>query len=156
MSKQVDLQAVSIDPSTGGNPIKPGQTFQLNLAMKNNGPDVLPAGEATCQITLSEKHITIPRARKFESKFFAFLGLKRTPGVDGNIDLFFQSNEDMPVNEVDELIFTVKADKPGTSIANAVSSLSATSMSSDVNGTNQSVMTELVIKKVDHLDEPVD
>lgn len=143
---QVDLQAVSIDPSTGGTPIKVGETFQLHLAMKNNGPDIIPAGEATCQITVEEKYFIIPRKRTFTSNFFSFLGAKRTPGVNGNIDLFFQSNEDMPVNEVDELIFTVKAEAPGTSLATVASSLSGTSMSSDVNPTNQSVQCEIVIK----------
>lgn len=146
-SPQVDLEITSIDPSTGGNPIKASQSFNLHLAVKNNGPDVIPAGEALVQITLSEKSITIPRKRNFESQFFSFLGAKRTPGAGGNIDLFFQSNEDIPVNEVDELIFAVKAGEPSVSHATAVSSLSATATSSDVNGTNQSASCELVIVK---------
>ena len=144
MSKQVDLQAISIDPSTGGNPIKTGEVFQLHLVMKNNGPEVLPAGEATCQITLNERSIAIPRKRIFQSKFFSFLGAKRTPG---NINLFFKSNEDMPVGEEDDLVFTVRAEAAGQSFATVASSLSATSQSSDVDGANQSVSCELIIIK---------
>ena len=150
MSNQIDLMAVSIDPAkvVKGNPefpgdLFPGSAFQLVVDMKNNGPDTLLKGEGTCQITISSKDLILAIKPKFVSKKWKLLGVKK---IKNQYNLFLETKADMMKDEPDcGFYFNVKAKVAGTSFATLASSLSVTSMSSDINGTNQSVRTEIVI-----------
>lgn len=121
------------------------------VVAKNNGPDPIPTGEATCQITLSNKHLTFPRNHDFRNigdKQWSFLGAKRN--APGQVNLFFQNNAgEIPVNNEDVSGFSFEVQgksvtKSPTAITVA-SSLSATAKSSDIDGSNQSASTELTV-----------
>lgn len=139
---QVDLQAISIDPTSPQ--VKPGQKFEIVVAMKNNGPDVLPAGEGTCQITLSATHLRLGYNIGLRSTTWKLLGVDRK--IKGQYNLFFETKTDMGVNEEDTgFRFEAAGKTVGTSMATLASSLSATATSSDVDGQNQSVSCEIIV-----------
>ena len=143
---RVDLQGVSIDPIPGT--IKKGQTASIVVTMKNNGPCVIPKGDATAQVTLIGEFIE-PGA---PVNFIDICGQWSYLGViskDGHHDLFFQNNAGaIPLGgQFCYFQFDVigKGDtKPATGIT-LVSTLGATSMMVDMNGRNQAASTELKV-----------
>jgi hypothetical protein len=143
---RVDLQGVSIDPIPGT--IKKGQTASIVVVMKNNGPCVIPKGDATAQVTLIGEFLE-PGA---PVNFIDICGQWSYLGViskDGHHDLFFQNNAGaIPLGaQYCYFQFDVvgKSDtKPATGIT-LVSTLGATSMMVDMNGRNQAASTELKV-----------
>lgn len=144
MSNSVDFAAVSIDP--GKISINKGEKTFIQVSMQNNGPDVLPAGEGTCQITLNNKLLSLPVNRGFKNlsgEVWKLVAVKRTQGT---VNLFFKTIADFPIGTAD-FQFNVTGKAYGTADITLASSLSATATSSDPNGTNQSVSTQLIISK---------
>ena len=143
---KVDLQGVSIDPIPGT--IKKGQTASIVVAMKNNGPCVIPKGDATAQVTLIGEFLE-PGA---PVNFIDICGQWSYLGViskDGNHDLFFQNNAGaIPLgSQYCYFQFDVigKADTKSATGITLVSTLGATSMMVDMNGRNQAASTELKV-----------
>lgn len=143
---RVDLQGVSIDPIPGT--IKKGQTASIVVSMKNNGPCVIPKGDATAQVTLIGEYLDPGSPVNFIDICgqWSYLGVI---SKDGNHDLFFQNNAGaIPLGaQYCYFQFDVvgKSDtKPATGIT-LVSTLGATSMMVDMNGRNQAASTELKV-----------
>jgi hypothetical protein len=142
----VDLEATSMDPASPV--IQVGQTTQIIVAMSNNGPCVIPTGEATLQITMSSVafDIGVPfNLVDFCSPQWTYLGVI-TNATQHN--LFFQNNGGpIPVGSgLCYFQFDIKGKAITTnSPITLASSLSATATSSDVNPVNQSVSTTLTV-----------
>jgi len=143
---RVDLQGVSIDPIPGT--IKKGQTASIVVVMKNNGPCIIPKGDATAQVTLIGEFLDPGSPVNFIDICgqWSYLGVI---SKDGNHDLFFQNNAGaIPLgSQYCYFQFDVvgKSDtKPATGIT-LVSTLGATSMMVDMNGRNQAASTELKV-----------
>ena len=145
---KVDLQCVSIDPLPAT--IKKGQTTSIILAMKNNGPCMIPKGDATAQVTLIGEYLELGTPLNFIDICgqWTYLGVI---SKDGQHNLFFQNNEGpIPVNgQPCYFQFDVKgkAETPVISPTgiSMVSSLSITATTADMNGRNQAAWTEVKI-----------
>ena len=143
---RVDLQGVSIDPIPGT--IKKGQTASIVVAMKNNGPCVIPKGDATAQVTLIGEFLDPGTPVNFIDICgqWSYLGVI---SKDGNHDLFFQNNAGaIPLGgQYCYFQFDVvgKADTKSATGITLVSTLGATSMMVDMNGRNQAASTELKV-----------
>jgi len=137
MSNFCDLEATSIDPVK--REIRSGSQTTIIAELKNNGPDILPAGEATAHVTVNGRFANKPNG--FKSKGWKLDGIKT---VEGNYQLYFTSIKDMGVNEKSPFQFAVKGKKAGKIDITLASTVMG--QASDVNGTNQSVSTELIVK----------
>lgn len=150
-NKNVDLQAVSI--SVEKPELKVGEFTKVEVILKNNGPDSIPKADATCQITLPATYLGKPsRFKSLLGKQWSLLGTITTLGKNGQHNMFFQNNAGpIPLDNSKTFGFTffVKGKKAtaGEISLTLASSLSGLAMSSDVNGTNQSVSAQLVVKK---------
>ncbi|MEO7984280.1 MAG: hypothetical protein ABI688_09375 [Bacteroidota bacterium] len=143
---KVDLQAVSIDPLPPM--IGKGQTATIIVAMKNNGPCIIPQGEGTAQITLIADYLELGTPLNFIDICgqWSYLGVI---SKDGQHNLFFQSTGGpIPVGgQFCSFQFDVKG--KGITPSNAptgitlVSTMSATATTADLDGKNQSAGTEL-------------
>ena len=145
MSNQCDLQAVSIDPMKPT--IKVGQQTTVKLFLKNNGPGIIAKGEATCHITVDGKFLNKPAGVKAIRKAWTLDGPVITK--DGRYEIYLTNKAgDISVNEpeLQGVSFTVRGKKGGKGFITVVSSLSGSAQSSDVDGSNQSVSTEIIIK----------
>lgn len=141
----VDLQAVSIDPSALS--INVGQTAQIFVAMRNNGPAAIPVGEATAQVTLSSVYLDLGTPLNFTNACGQWTYLGNVPGVGTN-NLFFQNNAGaIPAGFTCTFQFDVKgkAGSGGPSGITLASSLSATATTSDNDGSNQAATTEVTV-----------
>jgi hypothetical protein len=143
-AQNVDLQAVSIDPTLPT--IGIGQVGQIVVAMKNNGPSVIPVGEATAQITLSSVFLNLAIPFNFVDACGQWTYLGNVPGA-GTHNLFFQNNAGpIPVGgpfcsfQFNIAGRAVTAAPSGITLA---SSLSAGATTSDVDGSNQAATTEI-------------
>ena len=146
-AQTVDLQAVSIDPAPPS--LAVGAVGKLNVTMKNNGPAVIPVGNASVQITFSSVYLDVansvpglPINLIDPCGQWSFLG--DFPG-SGTHNLFFRNNAGViPVGgALCTFSFDVKG-KAGTSSPELIllgSSLTAGATVSDGNGTNQSATT---------------
>ena len=147
-AQNVDLQAVSIDPSPGS--LVVGATGQILVTMKNNGPAAIPMGDATAQITLSSVYLDLGVPFNFVGcGQWTYLG--NIPGA-GTYNLFFQNNGGaIPAfpNPGNTCTFQFdvkgKAGTPAPSGITLASSLSATATSNDVDGSNQAATTEITV-----------
>jgi hypothetical protein len=144
-AQNVDLQAVSIDPTLPT--IGIGQVGQIVVAMKNNGPSAIPVGEATVQITLSSVYMQLAIPFNFVDACGQWTYLGNVPGA-GTLNLFFQNNAGAippPPTGFCSFQFNVagKAVTPGPSGITLASSLSAGATTSDVDGSNQAATTEI-------------
>jgi hypothetical protein len=143
---RVDLQGVSIDPIPGT--IKKGQTASIVVVMKNNGPCIIPKGDATAQVTLIGEFLEPGGPVNFIDICgqWSYLGVI---SKDGHHDLFFQNNAGaIPLGgQYCYFQFDVigKADTKPASGITLVSTLGATSMMVDMNGRNQAASTELKV-----------
>ena len=144
-AQNVDLQAVSIDPSSPS--LGVGQVGQIVVSMRNNGPGVIPVGEATAQVTLSSVYLDIALPVTFSDapcNQWSYLG--NVPGA-GTHNLFFQNNAGPIAIGALGCAFRInvggKAVTPAPSGITLASSLSPTAVTSDVNGTNQAASTEI-------------
>ena len=144
----VDLQGVSVDPLPGT--IGKGQTATIVVAMKNNGPCIIPQGEATAQVTLIGDYLDLGAPLNFLDICgqWSYLGVI---SKDGHHDLFFQNNAgSIPVGgkycgfQFDVKALTVTPANAPTGVTMA-SSLSATATTVDLDGKNQSAGTEIRI-----------
>lgn len=141
----VDLQAVSIDPSALS--INVGQTAQIFVAMRNNGPNPIPVGEATAQVTLSSVFLDLGTPLNFTNACGQWTYLGNVPGV-GTHNLFFQNNAGAIPNGFTctfQFDVTGKAGSGGPSGITLASSLSATATTSDNDGSNQAATTEITV-----------
>lgn len=141
----VDLQAVSIDP--GALSINVGQTTQIFVAMRNNGPNPIPVGEATAQVTLSSVFLDLGTPLNFTNACGQWTYLGNVPGV-GTHNLFFQNNAGAIPNATTctfQFDVTGKAGSGGPSGITLASSLSATATTSDNDGSNQAATTEITV-----------
>jgi len=143
-AQNVDLQAVSIDPTLPT--IGINQVGQIVVAMKNNGPSVIPVGEATAQVTLSSVFLKLAVPFNFTDACGQWTYLGNVPGVNTH-NLFFQNNAGaIPVGgpfcsfQFSVAGNNVTAAPSGITLA---SSLSAGATTSDVDGSNQAATTEI-------------
>lgn len=143
----VDLQAVSIDPSPGS--INVGQTGQIVVVMKNNGPCPIPVGEAQVQITFSSTFLNpgapLNLVDNCAPDRWTLVASVPTPG---NHNLFFRNTAGpIPVGGVDcsfQFNITGLANTAAATITLA-STLSATATTSDNDGSNQSASTQIAV-----------
>ncbi len=149
-AQNVDLQAVSIDPTLPT--IALNQVGQIVVAMKNNGPSVIPTGDATAQITLSSVYLKLAIPFNFTDACGQWSYLGNVPGA-GTFNLFFANNAvPIPVGgpfcsfQFNVAGNAVTAAPSGITLA---SSLSAGASTSDVDGSNQAATTEINV--VDHV-----
>ena len=152
----VDLQAVSIDP--GNTSILKGMTTTITVSMKNNSSCPIPMKDATAQITFSAVYLNIGTPVNFrdDCKRWTYLGAVSN-GKQHN--LFFR-NDGSPIppgGASCAFHFDVK----GKAVSAApipitlASSLSATAITADVNGNNQSAATELFVTATAPIPPPV-
>lgn len=143
-AQNVDLQAVSIDPTLPT--VGVGQTAFIVVSMKNNGPNPIPATDATCQITMSSVYLDLAIPFDFTDACGQWTFLGNVPGP-GTHNLFFQNNAGpIPVGgPFCSFQFRVagKAVTPAPSGITLASSLSGTATTSDVDGSNQAATTEI-------------
>src|SRR5687767_11726641 len=124
----VDLQAVSIDPTTTS--VSVGGTIQLVVVMRNNGPCPIPAGEAQVQITFSSVYLDPGTPLNFVDNCapanWSYLTNVPTPGLH---NLFFKNDAGaIPVGGVFcsfQFDIIGKAGAPGPVSITLASSLSA-------------------------------
>jgi hypothetical protein len=134
-----DLQAVSIDP--GKPSIKVGEKTFIEVVMKNNGPHSIPKGEATCQVTVNNKCLSVPYKTGFTSHRWSLVAVKRSKG---HVNLFFKTSGEMGIGST-SFRFNVTGKAVGKSDVTLASSLSGNATGSDIDGNNQSVSTEVII-----------
>lgn len=140
----VDLQAVSIDPSSPT--VGVGQTFQFVVVMRNNGPCPIPIGEAQVQITFSSVYLTPGAPIGFVDNCaparWSYLTNVPSPGLH---NLFFRNTVGaIPVGGVFcSFQFNVvgTANTPAATSITLASTLTATATTSDGDGSNQSANT---------------
>lgn len=147
----VDLQAVSIDPMTAE--IRPTQFTKIVAILKNNGPDDIPVGEATCAVTVDLRFLRLPRKiglSHIGTPQWAFLGRRRS--AKDQVTLFFQNNwGEIPKNDITNqgFSFEIYGKSPtkdhNLPLITLASSLSATATTSDTDGNNQSVSCFLTV-----------
>ena len=141
----VDLQAVSIDPSSPT--IGIGQTAQIVVSMRNNGPCAIPTGEGTVQVTLSSVYLDLGGAAPhgFADACGPMWSFVTAISNATQHNLFFRNNAGpIPVGGIFcSFSFNVvgKAGTPSPSAITLASSLSAAALSFDVDGSNQSAST---------------
>lgn len=142
-NNNVDLHAFSLDPLSEPKVNKP---FRLKLVMRNNGPGVIPKGEAVAMVNLDNRFITVPRKIEFYSPHWKGLKVYRKSNY---VTLSFQTITDMAVNQQDEIIFMLKGKKKTgmepTKIT-AFATLNFNATTGDANGFNNQVDTEFIIK----------
>lgn len=149
---QVDLQAVSIDPGKIENGsevsapvIKKGERVFIRAVLKNNGPDILPKGEAKVFLTFPNNILALPTSRNFKSKNWKWGGLTRSGGF---VNLWFFSKVDLVVNQNGEgFQFDVVGKNYGEALISLNSSLTFDSTSGDNQGQNQAVSCILKVAK---------
>ena len=140
----VDLQAVSIDPSSLT--VNVGGTVQIVVEMKNNGPCPIPAGEAQVQITFSSVYLDPAGPLNFVDNCapgrWVYLTSVPTPGF---YNLFFRNDAGpIPVGGSTctfQFNVTGKTGSSGPVSITLASSLSATATTADADGSNQSAST---------------
>ena len=144
-AQNIDLQAVSIDPNAPS--VAVGQTGQIIITMKNNGPSIIPIGEAQVQITFSSIYLDVALPVTFTDGCggrWSFLG--DFPGA-GTHNLFFRNNAGVvPIGGAlcsFQLNMGGKAVTPSPTVITLASSLAAGATTSDINGTNQSATTQI-------------
>lgn len=143
----VDLQAVSIDPSPGS--LNVGQTGQIVVVMKNNGPCPIPTSEAQVQVTFSSVFLApgapINVVDNCVPARWTLIANVPTPGLH---NLFFRNTAGpIPVGGVDcsfQFNITGLSNTAGTTITLA-STLSASATTSDADGSNQSASTQIAV-----------
>jgi hypothetical protein len=148
----VDLQAVSIDPSALV--ISTTGTAQLVVVMKNNGPCILPTGEAQVQITFGDTYlqpaVPLNLTNTTCAGVWTFVG---QTNVGGQFNMFFRNNGGpLPVGGAGcEFRFNVGGRglvSPGPVNVTLASTLTAAATSSDVDGSNQSASTQVFVQMV--------
>lgn len=139
----VDLQAISIDPGTPWLTIRKKTYVQAD--MKNNGPSVIPAGQATCQITINNRFLAFPYKHNFGSAHWELVKINRK--IKGQVNLFFKNKREIRVNEIAPFRFDITGKAQGIADITLASSLSRDASCSDYDGQNQSVRTEVIITK---------
>ena len=144
-AQDVDLQAVSIDPTLST--IGIGQTGSIVVEMKNNGPSAIPIGEATATVTISSIYLDLGIPFNFVNSCGQWSYLGNVPGA-GTHNLFFQNNAGpIPVNGPACMFqFNIGAKLLETPIPSGItlaSSLSPGATTSDMNGTNQGATSEI-------------
>jgi len=148
-AQDVDLIAVSISPGLPS--IAVGQTTFIEVAMRNQGSNLIPVGEATAQVTFSSVYLDfgLPALPvNFTDPCSRWVYLGNVPGAGTN-NLFFRNDAGALTNNATcNFRFDVRG-KIGVAGANNVitlaSSLSPTATVNDVNGTNQSASAELTV-----------
>lgn len=145
--RSCDLQVVSVSPSVST--VSTGQTFYVELQVKNNGPDVLPEDEATAQITISNKYLTVPTNKylNFQSDYWKIVKIKRSTKY-GHVNIFLKNKEELPINVTDNITLNLKGRSQGSATVSVVSSLSGRAKSSDPDGSNQSAYFLLPVNKI--------
>ncbi len=142
----VDLQAVAITPDISETGI--GKTFTIFVTMKNNGPCIIPVGEATAQITIDSNNFRLGNPINFIAECDQWTYLGDFPGA-GTHNLFFRNNRGpIPVSgPFCGFKFNVKG-KASTgvpSIITLTSSLHKEATTSDGYGNNQSVTANVSV-----------
>lgn len=148
----VDLQAVSIDPSQLV--ISTTGTAQLVVVMKNNGPCILPTGEAQVQITFSDTYLQPAVPLNVTNTTCAGVWTHvATTNSAGQFNMFFRNNGGpLPVGGAGcEFTFNIGGRglvSPAPVSVTLASTLTATATSSDVDGSNQSASTQVNVQMV--------
>jgi hypothetical protein len=143
---KVDLQAVSISPA--GISLQKGKTMEIEVVMRNNGPCIIPVGDATLQITITANQVELAKPLGFKDECNQWELLMENM-VGKNYNLFFK-NTKAPIptgGAICSFRFSVKgkSDLPGISRITLASSLSATARTSDMDGNNQSAYAEIAV-----------
>jgi hypothetical protein len=147
LAQNVYLQAVSIDPVSPI--INKGEPVSVLAIFRNNGPGAIPPGEASCHITFSNTYLSLPRNKGvIESIHWQIVSIKRN--VKGQVQIFFRNTTAMNPGDDGSCIFYVRGKKytdAAGSIITLASTLSAKSQCGDVNGSNQSVSTYVIVAR---------
>lgn len=145
----VDLQAVSIDPSLTA--IGKGQTASIAVVMKNNSECKIPTGEATAQITFSSVYLDLGSPINFKDFCGQWVYLGAVSDKKQH-NLFFQ-NKGGPIQPGGKFC-SFHFDIIGKAVASypvpvtLASSLSGDAKSSDINGNNQSTSTQVHVRSI--------
>ena len=147
----VDLQAVSIDPTSLV--LGTTATGQLVVVMKNNGPCILPTGEAQVQITFGDTYLqpaTVLGVTNTCGGVWTHVG---TTNAAGQYNMFFRNTGGpLPVGGAGcEFRFNIGGKgiaSPGPVNITLASTLTAAATSSDVDGSNQSASTQVVVSMI--------
>ena len=148
----VDLQAVSIDPSTPV--ISTTGTSQIVVVMRNNGPCIIPTGEAQVQITFNDTYLQPAIPLNFVDNCVpARWSFVTTVNAAGQYNMFFRNNAGpIPVGGVFcSFQFNVGGKgivSPAPVNITLASTLTAAATSSDVDGSNQSASTQVTVSMV--------
>lgn len=138
MATAVDLQAVSIDPIKSQ--IRVARQTTVKAYLKNN-VSTLPAKDGTCHITVNGKYLHKPANVK--SAHWLLQGIKVE---QGNYELFLVTKKQIKEGESTEITFTIKGKRTGKADITLASSLSGNSLNWDIDGFNQSVSTQIIVK----------
>jgi hypothetical protein len=148
----VDLQAVSIDPSSLVLGIN--ATGQLVVVMKNNGPCILPTGEAQVQITFADTYLQpASPLNVVNTNCPGVWQHVATTNAAGQFNLFFRNNGGpIPVGGAGcEFTFNIGGRglvSGGPVNITLASTLTGSATSSDVDGSNQSASTQVFVDVV--------
>jgi len=148
----VDLQAVSIDPSAPV--ISTTGTAQLVVVMRNNGPCIIPTGEAQVQITFADTYLQPAIPLNFVDNCVpARWTFVTTVQAGGFYNMFFRNNAGpIPVGGVFcSFQFNVGGKgviSPAPVNITLASTLTAAATASDVDGSNQSASTQVQVSIV--------
>lgn len=144
--KEVDLQAVSIDPALPR--IGKGQVTTLTVVMKNNSDCPIPVEDATVQITFSAVHLELGNPVNFRDECgqWTYLGAVSNAKLH---NLFFMNKGGAipPGDKTCSFHFDVKGKNasPNPVPVTLASSLAPEAKTGDINGSNQSAATELYV-----------
>lgn len=138
----VDLQAISIAPTKAA--VKVGSQVTVKAYLKNNGPDPIPAGEATAIVTVSSRFLNKPYGFKAIGGGWKLQGIKKETG---SYNLFLVSTADIQKDapKLEGFSFYVKGGRPGVGDITMATSLSGDATSGDVDGANQSASTQIIV-----------
>jgi hypothetical protein len=148
----VDLQAVSIDPSSPV--IGINATGQLVVIMRNNCPCAIPTGEAQVQITFSATYLDPAIPLSFTNTCPGSPWSYVTTVTAGGLhNMFFRNNAGpLPVGGVFcGFQFNVGGKgviSPAPVAITLASTLSGAAVSSDIDGSNQSASTQVLLQPI--------
>lgn len=147
----VDLMSVMINPGkiVNGKDVSAPQIVKgkpdyfISAILRNNGPEIIPAGTAKAMITVNNEFLSVPTKRNFKSEQWKYGGIKYQGGM---ANLWFENKTDLPVGGIEKgLRFDVRGKKKGKCKATMNCSLNIKSMQGDVQPENQSAQCGIEI-----------
>lgn len=138
----VDLQVASISPQKAS--IGKGKQTSVVVEMKNNGPGPISKGSAQVKVTVSWFSSYKPSQFNFYDKSWK---LDIVEKVGDSYVIHTRNAKALPQSTShSKFKFSVKGRKPGKIDLTVASTLSRDTMDSDIDGSNQSATTEIIVK----------